>query len=149
MIAVVTRVRSASVVVEQRTIGEIGPGLLGLVGIARGDTEADLEWMARKILNLRLFPNGQKNFDLDVTQVTGHVLLVSNFTVTGRTAKGRRPSLDQAAPPEQAQPMFQKLVERVRSAGVKVQTGQFQADMLVHSINDGPVTFILNSQEGS
>jgi D-aminoacyl-tRNA deacylase len=145
MIAVVTRVQSASVTVDGEVVGQIQQGLLALVGVTRDDAEAQIDWMARKLLGLRIFRNGLKHFDLDVSQAGGQVLLVSNFTVSGRTCKGRRPSLDLASPPELAEPVFNRLVERVRASGIVTQTGRFRADMLVQSVNDGPVTFILDS----
>jgi D-aminoacyl-tRNA deacylase len=103
--------------------------------------------MASKIVTILIFSNGDKHFDLDVKQSGGSILLVSNFTVAGDARKGRRPSLDAAAAPEVASPMFDRFVQLVREQGVDVQTGKFGADMLVHIVNDGPVTFILDSRK--
>ena len=146
MIAVVQRVTEARVVVEGRTVGEIGAGLLVLAAVERGDTAADVEWTASKLAGLRIFRNGEKHFDLDVKQVGGAMLLVSNFTVAGETKKGRRPSLEGAASPEEGRVMFDAFVEAVRRLGVPVATGEFGADMKVSLTNDGPVTFLVRSR---
>lgn len=150
MIAVVTRVVSASVEVEGRTVGAIGKGLLVLASLCRDDTDADLEWMAEKLVGLRVFRDevGAKHFDRDVRQVGGSLLLVSNFTVAAATARGRRPSLDAAMSPAEALPVFARFVEMVGQRGVAVQTGQFGASMRVTSVNDGPATFIVDSRKG-
>jgi D-tyrosyl-tRNA(Tyr) deacylase len=146
MIAVVQRVTEARVVVEGRTVGEIGAGLLVLAAVERGDTAADVEWTANKLAGLRIFRNGEKHFDLDVKQIGGSMLLVSNFTVAGETKKGRRPSLEGAASPEEGRVMFEAFVEAVRKLGVPVATGEFGADMKVPLTNDGPVTFLVKSR---
>jgi D-aminoacyl-tRNA deacylase len=148
MIAVVTRVCSAAVQVNHQTVAAIDQGLLALVAVHRSDSIQRVRWMAGKLLGLRLFPSPadpEKAFDRDVVQIGGSILLVSNFTVAARTTKGRRPSLDPAASQEQARPLFDQLVETIRAGGAAVQTGCFGADMLVSSINDGPVTFLLDS----
>src|SRR3954467_8885429 len=116
MIAVVQRVSEAKVVVDGATVGEIGQGLLVLAAIHHDDTTADLEWMARKLVSLRIFRNAEKHFDLDIQQINGALLLVSNFTVAAQTTKGRRPSLDSAAAPEIASNIFDQFVSLVRSA---------------------------------
>jgi D-tyrosyl-tRNA(Tyr) deacylase len=148
MIAVVTRVISAAVEVDGRTVGQIGHGLLVLAAVCRDDTDADLQWMSEKLVSLRVFrdESGEKHFDRDVRQVGGSLLLVSNFTVAAATAKGRRPSLDAAMPPAEASQVFARFVEMVRQQGVTVETGQFGASMRVSSVNDGPVTFIVDSR---
>jgi D-tyrosyl-tRNA(Tyr) deacylase len=146
MIAVVQRVIEARVVVEGRTVGEIGQGLLVLAAVERGDTAADVEWTANKLAGLRNFRNGEKHFDLDVKQIGGAMLLVSNFTVAGETKKGRRPSLEGAASPEEGRVMFEAFVEAVKRLGVPVATGEFGADMKVSLTNDGPVTFLVKSR---
>jgi D-tyrosyl-tRNA(Tyr) deacylase len=146
MIAVVQRVTEARVVVEGRTVGEIGLGLLVLAAVERGDTAADIEWTANKLTGLRIFRNGEKHFDLDVKQVGGGMLLVSNFTVAGETKKGRRPSLEGAASPDEGRVMFDAFVEAVKKLGVPVATGEFGADMKVSLTNDGPVTFLVKSR---
>lgn len=147
MIAVVQRVTEASVQVDGEVVGEIGVGLLVLVAIERRDAAADVAWMGNKLAGLRVFrtPDGEKYFELDVRQVGGAVLLVSNFTVAAQTANGRRPSFIEAADPETGRRMFDELVESVAAQGVPVQTGRFQAEMRVSLVNDGPVTVIVQS----
>ena len=146
MIAVVQRVTSASVTIAGSIVGQIGPGLAVLAAVHVDDTPFDFQWAAAKLASLRIFPQAEKNFDLDVKQIGGSILLVSNFTVAGETRQGRRPSLSAAAPPDQAGPLFAQLVEAVRAQGVPVQTGTFGADMLVQINNDGPVTFLIDSR---
>jgi D-tyrosyl-tRNA(Tyr) deacylase len=119
--------------------------LLVLASVVVDDTEADIEWIAQKLVGMRIFRNGDKHFDLDVTQIGGSILLVSNFTVAADTRNGRRPSLIAAARPEEGEQLFSHLVECVRALGVPVATGQFGANMQVHLINDGPATFIVES----
>jgi len=147
MIAVVQRVLEAAVTVDGETVGRIGPGLLALVAVRKSDTDAEVAWMAGKLTSLRIFrsTDGLKHFDMDVKAAGGAVLLVSNFTVAGRTRQGRRPSLDDAAPPEKARELFDALVAAVRATGVVTETGRFAADMKVSLVNDGPVTFIVDS----
>jgi D-tyrosyl-tRNA(Tyr) deacylase len=145
MIAVVQRVSEARVTVDGRTVGEIGPGLMVLAAVEKNDTTADIEWTASKLVSLRIFRNGDKHFDLDVKQVGGALLLVSNFTVAAETSKGRRPSLQGAAPPEKGRELFDLFVAAVKRLGVEVQTGEFGADMKVSLTNDGPVTFLVQS----
>lgn len=147
MIAVVQRVTSASVTVSGDVVGQIGPGLAVLASVHADDTTADILWTAAKLVSLRLFPQGEKNFDRDVKEIAGSILLVSNFTVAGDTRQGRRPSLSAAAPPEKGRALFAQFVEAVRAHGVAVQTGIFGADMLVQINNDGPVTFLVDSRE--
>ena len=147
MISVIQRVSQASVTVSGEIVGQIGPGILSLTSVAVDDDDRDIEWTAQKLISLRIFPNGQKHFDQDVREVGGSILLVSNFTVASDAKKGRRPSFDPAAPPNVAEPMFQKLVAAVRATGVPTQTGRFAADMHVALVNEGPATFIINSRE--
>ena len=149
MIAVVQRVNEARVVVEGRTVGEIGPGLVVLAAVEKDDGPADIDWAANKIVSLRIFRNGDKQFDLDVKQAGGSVLLVSNFTVAGETRRGRRPSLDGAASPEKGRELFDLLVSTVKSLGVNVATGEFGADMKVSLTNDGPITFLVRSRDSA
>lgn len=139
MITVVQRVLSASVVVDGTTVGAIDHGLLALVAVTRTDTEADVQWTADKLPAMRIFRSeeGDKHFDLDVRQVNGSILLVSQFTLAADTRRGRRPSFDPAAPPELARRLFDDLVARVRATGVPVATGQFQADMKVSQRRPG------------
>jgi D-tyrosyl-tRNA(Tyr) deacylase len=146
MIAVIQRVTEASVAVAGKDIARIGPGMLVLVSVHASDQEEDIAWTARKLTSLRMFPAGDQNFDQDVTQIGGSILLVSNFTVAADTSKGRRPSLGAAAPPELGRERFDSLVAAVRALVPATQTGQFGADMRVSLVNDGPVTFLLNSR---
>ena len=147
MIAVVQRVTQAKAMVGESTVGPIGPGMLVLAAVHAEDTREDITWMANKLISLRIFRNGDKQFDFDVRQTGGGVLLVSNFTVAGQTRKGRRPSLDQAASPEIGAKFFDELIGAVRALAVPVEQGQFGADMQVSLVNDGPVTFIVDSRE--
>jgi D-aminoacyl-tRNA deacylase len=151
MIAVVQRVSRAQVTVQGGLVGRIAAGLLVLAAVEAEDTSVEVEWMAAKLLALRIFRNADKHFDLDVTQIGpgAGILLVSNFTVAAETAKGRRPSLSHAAPPERGRVVFDQLVEVVRrlAAGkIAVETGEFGAMMDVELVNDGPVTFIVQSE---
>jgi D-tyrosyl-tRNA(Tyr) deacylase len=147
MIAVVQRVSEARVVVDDHTVGEIGPGLLVLAAVEKDDTATVVEWTANKLVALRVFPQADKSFDLDVKQIGGGILLVSNFTVAAETRRGRRPSLEPAASPDKGRELFDQLVEAVKRLGVPVATGQFGADMKVSLTNDGPVTFLVRSRD--
>ena len=146
MIAVIQRVTSARVVVDGQTVGQIGRGLCILCAVQKDDTDKDLQWMADKVATMRVFPEGDKNFHLDVKQAGGGVLLISNFTVAAITNQGRRPTLERAADPETARVMFEKLLAKVRDLGIDVQTGQFREHMDVSIENDGPITFIVDSR---
>ena len=146
MIAVVQRETSGRVIVAGKTIGEIARGLVVLASVHADDTEKDLQWTAEKLAGLRIFANGEKNYDLDVKQAGGAILLISNFTVAADTRSGRRPSLSAAAPPEKGREFFAKFVDAVKAQGVAVATGEFGADMSVEITNDGPSTFIVDSQ---
>ena len=143
MIAVVQRVTSTSVTVADRIVGQIGPGMLVLAAVEASDTPADIERAAARLVAMRIFQNGDKNFDLDIRQSGGSILLVSNFTVAADTSSGRRPSLSNAAPPDKARDLFDLFVQSVRSHNVPVETGEFAANMQVTLVNDGPVTFLL------
>jgi D-tyrosyl-tRNA(Tyr) deacylase len=151
MIAVIQRVTEAKVVVAGETVGQIGHGIMVLAALQVGDGDAQLDWMARKLPTLRIFRSGDgtKYFDLDVTQVGGGILLVSQFTLAADARQGRRPSLSGAMPPAEAEGMFERFVEKVRSAapGTPVQTGRFGAEMKVSLVNDGPVTFLLDTTD--
>ena len=146
MIAVVQRVNEASVDVGGEVVGRIGHGLVALVAVHRTDTMRDVEWTANKLLALRLFPNGDKDFDVGVADAGGSVLLVSNFTVAARTQKGRRPSFDDAADAGTGLPLFDSLVSVLSASGIPVQTGRFGAHMHVSLVNDGPVTVVVDSR---
>jgi len=148
MKAVLQRVTSARVLVDERTVGEIGKGLLILVGVASEDHEADAKWLAEKIASLRIFPDSQGKMNLSIKEAAGSALVVSQFTLLGDCRKGRRPSFDKAAPPEKAENLYQRFVEMLRQdEGLSVATGTFGAMMAVSLVNDGPVTLILNSRD--
>jgi len=143
--AVVQRVSSARVRVGERIAGEIGPGLCILLGVARGDEEADTERLAAKAARLRIFENADGRFDRSLLDAGGEALVVSQFTLLGDTAKGQRPSFTDAARPEEAEPLYDAFCEALRDLGVDVATGEFGARMAVELVNDGPVTIILES----
>ena len=145
MRAVVQRVSQAEVVVGGKSIGRIGAGILVLVAISRQDTEKDLLWMARKIIELRIFDDGEGKLNLSLQEVHGQLLVVSQFTLYGNCRKGRRPSYIDAAPPAEAEKLYHQFVSIVRQFVPDVQTGQFQAAMEVTLINSGPVTLILEN----
>jgi D-tyrosyl-tRNA(Tyr) deacylase len=146
MKVVIQRVLSSQVVVDGQIVGKIGRGLNLLVGISNTDTEAELEWMARKCLDLRLFPAAEGGrFDSSVQDIKGELLVISQFTLYGDCRKGRRPSFDRAAAPEVAQSLYEKFVEKLRTSGLKVETGIFGAMMQVAIENDGPVTVIVEN----
>jgi D-tyrosyl-tRNA(Tyr) deacylase len=146
MRAVIQRVKKASVSVDGQTVGSIGTGLMVLVGIARDDTLKDAEWIADKIVNLRVFETEEGRLDRSLLDIGGELLLVSQFTLYGDCRKGRRPSFSDAMESGQARDFFEKFVEIARTKGAKVATGVFQAMMDVSLINDGPVTLILDSR---
>ncbi len=148
MRAVVQRVSAARVRVGDRVVGEIARGLLVLVGVARDDDGADTQYVARKVLDLRVFegPDG-KPMDRSVVDVGGGVLVVSQFTLYGDVRKGRRPSFDAAAPPAEARATYEDFVRELRSAHPPVETGEFQAMMQVELVNDGPVTVLVDSKK--
>lgn len=145
MKAVVQRVSHAQVVVDGSVVGRIDRGIVALVAVEASDGQSQCDWMASKIAALRIFPDGDKAFDKDVRDIGGAVLLISNFTVAGDCRKGRRPSLDGAMAPALAEPVFGKLIEALRAQNVRVETGRFGADMQVSLTNDGPVTFIIET----
>jgi D-aminoacyl-tRNA deacylase len=146
MRAVLQRVERASVEVEGETVGSIGAGLLVLLGVARGDTRAQADYLADKILNLRIFSDDAGKMNRSVIDAGGGILAVSQFTLYGDCLKGRRPSFDDAAPPELARPLYEYFVERLRAGKLLVETGVFQASMKISLVNDGPVTFVLDSK---
>lgn len=145
MIAVVQRVTSAHVSVDEKAIGKIDKGLVVLVAVTRSDGESDVNWMARKLVGLRIFRNGDKHFDSSIEQIDGSLLVISNFTVAAATRHGRRPGFDAAADPQAGKKWFDELIVALRTTGVRVETGQFGADMQVELVNDGPVTVLLDS----
>ncbi|HEY5975182.1 MAG TPA: D-aminoacyl-tRNA deacylase [Geobacteraceae bacterium] len=145
MKAVIQRVSEASVRVAGETVGAIGQGILVLLGVEKGDRVADAAWLATKIAELRIFEDEAGKMNRSVREVEGAILAVSQFTLAGNCAKGRRPSFDTAAPPDEGQRLYEQFVAAMRETGLPVATGIFQADMKVALINDGPVTFILQS----
>jgi D-tyrosyl-tRNA(Tyr) deacylase len=145
--AVIQRVTRASVIVEGRVAGEIGAGLLVLLGVSRTDNPETAAYLAEKIVNLRIFSDEAGKMNLSLLDVGGSALLVSQFTLYGDTRGGRRPSYIQAAPPEQASLLYEEFVRSIRSLGVPVHTGVFQAHMQVELVNDGPVTILLDSEK--
>ena len=147
MRAVVQRVASASVTVGDRTVGRIAHGLLVLVGVENGDGPADVEYIAGKIGDLRVFEDEQHHMNRSVHDVGGSVLVVSQFTLAGDCRKGRRPSLDAAAPPAIAKPLYEEVVRQLQATGLHVETGEFQAMMQVSLVNEGPVTFLIDSRK--
>ena len=147
MKAVVQRVTEATVTVDGNTVGRIQQGLVVLLGVAKEDGESDLRYVTEKIRMLRIFSDEQGKMNRSLTDVGGAVLLVSQFTLLGRTSTGRRPSFDDAAPPDEAKRLYQQVAEALRGEGITVEMGIFAAHMLVALVNDGPVTFMLDSRD--
>jgi D-tyrosyl-tRNA(Tyr) deacylase len=145
MRAVVQRVSRARVTVGDKVTGEIGPGLLVLLGVGQGDTPADADYLADKVAGLRIFEDEHGKMNRSVSDVAGGVLVVSQFTLYGDVRRGKRPSFDAAAPPQEASELYQYFVERLRAAGLRCETGRFQEMMSVDLINEGPVTILLDS----
>jgi D-tyrosyl-tRNA(Tyr) deacylase len=145
--AVIQRVTRARVTVDARITGEIGAGLLILLGVARTDNPESAMYLAEKIANLRIFSDASGKMNLSLLDVKGSALVVSQFTLYGDTRGGRRPSYVQAAPPEQANPLYEEFVRSLRALGVPTETGVFQAHMEVELVNDGPVTILLDSEK--
>ena len=143
------RVGQASVTVDGEEVGRIGQGLVVLLGVAVGDTEKDAQYLIPKIVNLRIFTDARGKFNLSALDVRGELLLVSQFTLLADARKGRRPSFVEAAPPQQAESLFNYAVGLARESGLKVATGRFQQHMQVEILNDGPVTIMLDSREKS
>lgn len=147
MRAVIQRVKEARVRVDGNIVGEIGRGILVFLGIEKGDGTKDLEYLAKKIVNLRVFEDDKGQMNLSVKDVEGEVLLVSQFTLLGDARKGRRPSFERAEEPERARELYESLVRMVRMEGLPVEEGVFRAMMEVELINDGPVTILLDSKK--
>jgi len=143
--AVVSRVAWARVVADGELTGEIGPGLLVLVGVTHADTEADVDWLAAKVADLRVFADDQGKMNRSLTETGGAALVVSQFTLYGDARRGRRPSYVAAAPPSQAAPLVEAVAKSLAGSGIPVATGRFGADMRVESAGDGPVTILLDS----
>ena len=147
MRAVIQRVSEASVRVEGEVIGKIGAGYLVLIGVEDGDTEADFKYIATKVPNMRIFEDENEKMNLSILDVGGEILAVSQFTLLGDARSSRRPSFIQAARPDTANPMYERLVQHWRDMGIHVETGKFGAHMEVSLINDGPVTMLLDSHK--
>src|SRR5215471_17867994 len=147
MRAVVQRVSRCRVKVEGKVVGEIGAGLLVLLGVGKEDTEAAADYLAEKIIGLRIFEDDAEKMNLAVLDMGGEVLVVSQFTLYGDVRRGKRPSFDAAARPEEARRLYEYFVEKIRAAGLRCATGEFQAMMDVELVNEGPVTIILDSEK--
>lgn len=147
MRAVVQRVSQASVTVDGSMTGEIGKGLLVLLGVGKQDTDADLQYLFEKILHLRIFEDENQKMNLSLADIKGDILIVSQFTLYGDCRKGRRPSFDGSCEPRQAEEFYESLIQKFRETGLKTQTGLFGADMKVQLLNDGPVTILLDSEK--
>jgi len=147
MRAVVQRVKRARVIVTGEVVGEIGPGLLVLAGVGQNDTEADADYLADKIAGLRIFDDEAGRMNRAVGEIGGAVLVVSQFTLYGDVRRGKRPSFDAAARPEQARRLYEYFVDKLRAAGLRCETGRFQEMMEVELVNDGPVTILLDSEK--
>jgi D-tyrosyl-tRNA(Tyr) deacylase len=146
MRAVVQRVSRAAVRVDSKTVGEIGKGLVVLVGIRSGDSREAADYLAEKVVNLRIFPDAEEKMNLSVADVGGAVLAVSQFTLFGDVRRGRRPSYIDAAPPEEAEPLYEYFLSSLRGRGLRVASGVFRAMMEVELVNDGPVTILIDSE---
>lgn len=146
MRVVLQRVTRAKVSVDGTTVGEIGPGLVLLAGVAKGDTNSEIDYAADKCVNLRVFDDADGKMNLSALDVGAEVLAISQFTVCGDTRKGRRPGFEGAAPPEIARLLYERFLDRLRSSGLQVETGEFGGRMLVEIWNDGPVTFLIESR---
>ena len=141
---VVQRVSRASVTVDGKTVGQIGTGLLVLLGVGQKDSEAEMEWGARKVAELRIFPDEQERMNRSLIEMGGEALVISQFTLYGDVQKGRRPSFIDAAPPELAEPLYLKFVSLLRAQGIRTETGIFAAKMSVSLVNEGPVTILFD-----
>jgi D-aminoacyl-tRNA deacylase len=147
MKALLQRVTGAQVSVNGETVGKIMQGLVVFIGVANDDSAEDIQYLARKIVELRIFDDAEGKFNLSALDVNGELLLVSQFTLLASTRKGRRPGFTDAAPPEIAEALFNQFVQQIKTAGLKVETGRFQTHMLVEINNDGPVTIFIDSRE--
>lgn len=147
MRAVVQRVASSRVTVDERVIGEVKKGLLVLLGVTHDDTSKDVDYMVDKVTNLRIFEDENDKMNLSLKDIGGEVMAVSQFTLYGDARKGRRPSFSDAARPDVANPLYEEFVEKLRAQGITVGTGEFGAHMMVELTNDGPVTILLESKK--
>lgn len=147
MIAVIQRVSEASVKIDGQIKGQIGLGFMILLGITHADTQEDIEWLSKKIVGMRIFGDEEGKMNLDLNSVDGNILLISQFTLHASTKKGNRPSFIEAARPEVAIPLYEKMIAQLETdLGKKIETGEFGADMKVSLINDGPVTIVIDSK---
>lgn len=144
---VVQRVSRAQVSIDEMVTGAIQRGLLVFVGIRREDTEKDLQWLADKVIHLRIFEDEEGKMNKSLADIEGEMLIISQFTLYGDCRKGRRPGFSNAAPPLHAEPLYQQFIREIKNKGIKVATGTFQADMQVELVNDGPVTLLLDSEK--
>jgi len=147
MRAVIQRVSRAKVTVNGQIAGEIGPGLLVLLAVGAGDTREDADYLAEKTIGLRIFEDPDGKMNLSVADVSGALLVVSQFTLYGDVRRGKRPSFDAAAPPQPARELYEYFVEKVRAAGLRCETGRFQEMMQIELVNEGPVTILLDSKK--
>jgi D-aminoacyl-tRNA deacylase len=147
MRAVVQRVKTAKVVVDQKVVGEIAKGLLVFLGVGEGDRSEDADYLASKVANLRIFSDSNDKMNLSLLEVSGEALVVSQFTLWGDSRKGRRPSFVRAAGPALANRLYREFIDLLRERGIKVAEGRFQEMMDVHLVNDGPVTMLLDSEK--
>ncbi len=147
MRAVVQRVKEAWVEVDEKRVAQIGLGLLVLLGVEKGDGPKDKRWLAKKVAGLRIFEDENGKLNLSLKDLGGEVLVVSNFTLCGDCRKGRRPSFDQASPPEEARTLYEEFCQALENEGLKVQKGVFRAHMYVGLVNNGPVTLLLDSRK--
>ena len=145
MRALLQRVRQGAVHVDGRMTGQTGPGYVIFLGVGRGDSQQDAAWLAQKTANLRVFEDEQGRFNLSLLDMKGSALVVSQFTLYADCRRGKRPGFEQAAPPQEAEYLYQEYVQLLRAQGIVVETGVFQAHMLVELVNDGPATFLLES----
>ena len=146
---VLQRVKQASVLVDNKTVGEISHGFLILLGVHKDDGEKEADWLSNKLLGLRLFDSddGSTFLDKDIKQVSGEILIISQFTLFGDCKKGTRPSFSNAASPEKAEKLYEYFVNKLRESGTKVETGKFAAKMQVKSVNNGPITLVLEAEQ--
>ncbi|WP_270851775.1 D-aminoacyl-tRNA deacylase [Fusobacterium varium] len=147
MRAVIQRVKHSSVTVDGNILGEIGNGLLVLLGVTHTDTEKEVNWLAAKVKDLRIFEDEEGKMNLGLEDIKGELLVISQFTLYGNCIKGRRPGFTEAARPDLAEPLYEKFLEKCRSFGIKTECGKFGADMKVELLNNGPVTMIIDTKD--